>query len=193
MIQFLSLPRWGNEAEGVQKYFCMYDGRIHPDMPIARNVLFKVRAFLLHLSENFHRWWEMGETVSIDEQTLGFQGQHQSKLRITYKHIGDGFQCDALCNDGYTFAFIFCHNDPPKSQHGLLNMGKRVIALICMLKQSWTKVCMDNFFNSVELARAAYREEALMHGVARTSRRRLPSEVVQAEVKVWGKVRMAVL
>ena len=31
-----------------------------------------------------------------DEQTLGFQGQHADKLRITHKGEGDGFQCDAL-------------------------------------------------------------------------------------------------
>ena len=48
--------------------------------------------------------------ISVDEQTLKFQGHHVDKLRISYKREGDGFQCDALCNDGYTFAFYFKNN-----------------------------------------------------------------------------------
>ena len=36
------------------------------------------------------------------------------KLRISYKREGDGFQCDALCDEGYTFSFYFRHGDAPK-------------------------------------------------------------------------------
>ena len=40
--------------------------------------------------------WIPGKWVSIDEQTLGFQGRSGIKLRISYKKEGDGFQCDAV-------------------------------------------------------------------------------------------------
>ena len=57
------------------------------------------------------RAWRMGRDISGDEQTLGFQGQHADKLQITYKAEGDGFQCDALCDSGYSWTFFF-HNMP---------------------------------------------------------------------------------
>jgi hypothetical protein len=51
--------------------------------------------------------WTLGRTFSVDEQTIGFQGNHINKKCITYKAEGDAFQNDALCKmDGpirYTF------------------------------------------------------------------------------------------
>ena len=51
--------------------------------------------------------WVTGKYVSVDEQTIAFKGNSSMKLRISYKKEGDGFQCDAVCDRGYTFAFIF--------------------------------------------------------------------------------------
>eukprot|EP00978_Attheya_sp_CCMP212_P005814 scaffold12969_cov65-Attheya_sp.AAC.6 len=73
----------------------------HPSMPEAKKKLFKCKAFLEHHRLNCQMMWDTGADLSIDEQTLGFQGQDEDKLRITYKKVGDGFQCDAICEDGY--------------------------------------------------------------------------------------------
>ena len=43
--------------------------------------------------------------------TIGLQGKRRDKKRITYKTAGDGFQCDALCESGFTYQFYF-RNDP---------------------------------------------------------------------------------
>ena len=51
--------------------------------------------------------WRLGHDISGNEQTIGFQGHHADKLRITYKAEGDGFQCDAICDAGYTQTFFF--------------------------------------------------------------------------------------
>ena len=40
--------------------------------------------------------WELGEWTSIDEQAIGFQGQHADKLRINCKAEGDGFQAKLI-------------------------------------------------------------------------------------------------
>jgi hypothetical protein len=57
--------------------------------------------------------WVPGKWVAINEQTLGFQGTSGMKLRISYKREGDGFQCDAICDGGYTYSFHFRHGPPP--------------------------------------------------------------------------------
>ena len=36
--------------------------------------------------------WTLSRALSIDEQTLGFQGRGQGAVRITYKNEGDGYQ-----------------------------------------------------------------------------------------------------
>ena len=55
--------------------------------------------------------WVLGVCFVIDEMTIGFQGMHAGKRRITYKAEGSVFQCDALCDNGFCYQFYF-HNDP---------------------------------------------------------------------------------
>ena len=47
---------------------------------------------------------------SVDKMTMGFKAQHKDKNQITYKAEGDGFQADALCQDGFTYQ-VFMPND----------------------------------------------------------------------------------
>ena len=66
------------------------------------------------ITHAFERFWYFGPNGSIDEMTMGFQGRCYFKQRITYKVEGDGFQCDALCDAGYTYSWWFRVMDPPK-------------------------------------------------------------------------------
>ena len=45
---------------------------------------------------------------------MGFKEKHIDKLQITYNKEGDSFQCNAICNDGYTFIFYFRNQLAPK-------------------------------------------------------------------------------
>ena len=72
-----------------------------------------IEEFLKWIKRLSKKAWILANIISVDEQTTGFQGWHPSKLCITYKKEGDGFQCDALCDDGYTFTFYFRHEPPP--------------------------------------------------------------------------------
>ena len=71
-----------------------------PDWTRKRN--FKVKTLLKHMNAISQEAWILGPEDSVDEQTISFQGNHICKLRITYKNEGDGFQYDALCQDGFT-------------------------------------------------------------------------------------------
>lgn len=192
-------PRGAKRLAEFRRFFCMYDPRISPQSEIAKRTLFKVRFMLDHLQESFKKWWMTGRDISIDEQTLGFQGRHGSKLRITFKRVGDGFMCDALCDQGYTYAFYFRCDDPPTSGHNLCATSERVIWLLRQLNTEWSHVHMDNLFNNVKLARAAYCEKALVNGVVRTNNKGIAAEIIQKEVKtkarqdeVRGTVKVAV-
>ena len=130
--------------------------------------------------------------MSIDEQTLGFKGKSGMKLRISYKREGDGFQCDAVCDRGYTFAFYFRHGDAPTLpiQYKHLELSptaRRVVWLALQLPYNWHCIFMDNLFNSRKLFSALWIAQALAHGVVRTSGRGIPTSIRQFEEKNANK------
>ena len=87
---------------------------------------------------------------SVDEMTMGFQGHHVDKRRITYKAEGDGFQCDALCQEGFTYQ-IYMRNDPAPAKYlkqGLSPLHSRVMALFDKLEDCHHQCAMDNLYNS---------------------------------------------
>ncbi len=93
------------------------------------------------------------------------------KLRITYKREGDGFQCNALCDEGYAFSFYFRHGDALNlgcmyDHLELSDTAKRVVWLCKWLPNVWTRVYMDNLYNSQKLFSALYLAKCLGHGVA---------------------------
>jgi hypothetical protein len=138
--------------------------------------------------------WVPGKFVAIDEQTIGFQGLSGLKVRITYKREGDGFQCNAICDRGYTYSFWFrCAkplNLPATFKHyDLSPTAKRVVWLALQLPNHRTRIYMDNLFNSHKLFTALYQVKALAHGVARAHGRGLPLAIVQKEEKnvAWAE------
>jgi len=90
-----------------RRYFTMQDYHENPREQQQKNPLWKVQILINELNKLAKDMWAPGIFVAIDEQTIGFQGQSGMKLRISYKREGDGFQCDAVCDSGYTFSFIF--------------------------------------------------------------------------------------
>ena len=170
-----------------RRFLCMYDFRISKDTA-AKDPLFKIRSLLQWLNRQSINMWVPGKNMSADEQTIAFKGNSSLKLRISYKKEGDGFQCDAICDRGYTYAFWFRHGDPPKlpSKYDDLKLSPtscRVVWLALQLPNHWTRIYMDNLFNSRKLYAALYRAKALAHGVVRTSGRGFPLSVKQDEEK----------
>ena len=115
--------------------------------------------------------WLLGLCFSIDEMTMRFKGQHKDKQRITYKAEGDGFQADALCDEGFTYQ-VYMRNDPaPKKylKQGMSPLHSRVMALFDAVKDSYHNCTMDNLYNSDAFCRAAYNHtrKILCQGVTR--------------------------
>ena len=146
----------------------------------------KVDPVLKHAMEVCKEVMHMGKYISIDEQTIGFQGRHADKIRVTYKNAGDGFQADAICADGYTFNWYF--RNQPAPQH-FLNKGFSPLSsrVLCLLSQLPNKnyVCgMDNLYMSTKLSHACYTsaQKVMTHGVTRCNGRGLPKCITQQEV-----------
>jgi len=139
---------------------------------MAKNLLWKVQRLLDELNENAAKMWIPEKWLSIDKQMLGFQGRSGIKLRISYKKEGGGFQCDAVCDDGYTFSVYFRHGDPPPLPKefkdkipDLSPTAQGVIWLALRLPNIWSRIFMDNLFNSRNLFTGLDLAKCLAHGV----------------------------
>jgi hypothetical protein len=164
----------------------MQDYRENPGEQQRKNPLWKVQRLIEELNKQAKDMWVSGIFVVIDKQTIGFQGQLGMKLKISYKREGGGFQCDAVCDSGYTFSFYFHHREPPnldkKFKHlDLSPIAWGVVWLAERLPNKWTRIFMDNLFNSQKLFTALYLAQALAHGVARTNVRGIPPSIIQQE------------
>ena len=171
-----------------RRYFTFQDYRDNPKLKQKTDPLWKVRRLIDHLNKRCAAMWIPGKFLAIDEQTIGFQGVSGLKLRISYKREGDGFQCDAVCDGGYTFSFWFRHGPAPdvgpKYKHlALAPLACRVVWLAERLPNRWTRLYMDNLYNSEKLFSALFIAESLAHGVVRTYARGFPSDILQKEEK----------
>ncbi len=165
----------------IRRLMCLYDHRDNAREETKKDPLFKVRPLLDELNRQAKKMWLPGKFVSVDEQTIGFKGKHGLKLRISYKREGDGFQCDAICDRGYTFSFWFRHGEAPNVGHSNLDLSptaRRVVWLARQLPNNWSCVFMDNLFNSRKLFTALYAEMTLAHGVSRTNGRGIPEAII---------------
>ena len=148
--------------------------------------------------------WSLGRNISVDEMTMRMKGTHRDILRITYKNEGDGFQSDALCQEGFCYQH-FMRNEPPPTKYiskGFSPLHSRVLSLFDSLKDDHHQCGMDNLYNSAKFCRAAYQHErkVLCHGVTRKGMRGIPECVKQEEkksrkeqIKVRGTVKAAIL
>jgi Transposase IS4/SAP domain len=184
-------------------FFSIQDPRIIvPDRSSKPN--WKVEPLIKLMKLASQEAWEVGEVFSVDEQTIGFQGHHKDKLRITYKAEGDGFQCDALCEGGFTISFYF-RNEPAPLKYlsmGMSPLHARVMSLFDCLEDNYHRCSMDNLYMSAKFARNAFNHpnKVLIAGVTRKGLRGLPNCVMQEEVKtrsdqlkVRGTVKAAIL
>ena len=159
----------------------------------------KIHPLLKHINAVSQKAVHLGQNLSCDEQTVGFQGMHKDKQRITYKNEGDGFMADCICSDGYTYNFHFRHQAPSKKllDLGLSPLHARVIGLVSQLPNKNYTLSMDNLYNSAKFFRylQSMDQKVMGHGVTRPTGRGVPKCVVQKEItttKEIDKVRHTV-
>jgi hypothetical protein len=164
---------------------------------------YNIGRLMRHMQLVSQEAWDPGPDLAIDEQTIGFQGRHADKRRITYKAEDDGFRCDALCNEGYTFSFYFRNQPSPKTylQQGLLPLYSRVMLLFDSLRSRFHRLTFNNLYLSAKFCRAGWNHpnKVMIAGVTGKGGQGLPPPVLQEEeqnkakqVLVRGTVKVAV-
>ena len=149
---------FGRDALTRHKQFKAFLSAVDPIKPVPerkQHPNWKCNPVLKHAINVSKNAMHMGEKCSIDEQTIGCKGRHPDIIRINYKREGDGFQCDALCSDGYTFTFFFRNQPSPKKwiEKGLSPLHSRCMALIEQLPNKYHKIYIDNLYSSARFTR----------------------------------------
>ena len=160
-----------------KSFFCVADPS-RPTPPKSTHPNHKVDKFMRHVQKVSIEGWMLGRDISCDKQTWGFKGRHADKLRITYKAEGDGFQCDAVCEIGYTYTFYFRNQKAPKKylDKGLSPLHSRVLGMFDQLKDKFHNCWFDNRYLSAKFAKASFCHEKKIRisGPTRKSGRGLP-------------------
>ena len=127
--------------------------------------------------------WLPGMNLSLDEMTMGFKGRSALVTRIKYKKEGDGFQCDAICEDGYCFTFWFrCDLPPRPAPKDVSERDNRCAWLVEQLPGKWYHLWMDNLFTSWKLGEMLAVRQCLFGGTCQTADwRGLHSKVIQKQ------------
>jgi hypothetical protein len=196
-------PGWQQKHRSFRHFFASQDP-IMTAPPNKQCPNFKVDELFQWLRYIWKEAWVLGKEFSNDEQSCNMQGKLEYKTRCgKFKRLGNGIQTDAIVNNGYMWDFYFCNepSSPELLAQGFCPMHCRLLHMFLDVHESYHTCIMDNLFNSVKLARAAYSlpKPVLVHCVLRKSGRGCPPCVIQEEKlgkhanAAWGTVKAAVL
>jgi hypothetical protein len=178
-------PGYQQKHHSLRHFFGCQDPLMTPP-PEDKCPNFKVNEFFCWLRYIWKEAWCLAKGFLIEEQSCKMQGKSKYKTCSgKFKQLGDGIQMNAIANDGYMWDFYF-RNKPINQEllaMGLCLMHCRLITMFRNLVELGHHCTMDNLFNSVKLARAAYSIEkpVLVHGVLRKTGRGAPPMVFQVE------------
>ena len=87
--------------QGVKRHkeFKAFFGSVNtlfPIPPTSSHPNWKINPLLKHCMRVAKEAVILGRDVSVDEQYIGFQGQHQDKQRVPYKKVRGGFLVNCL-------------------------------------------------------------------------------------------------
>ena len=118
----------------------------------------KVRPLLQWINYVGPLAWMLGQNVSVEEMTKRHKGTHCDLFQITHKNEGDGFQTDALCQEGFCYQH-YMRNEPTSTKYlskDYSPLHSRVLYLFDSLKDEYHQCRMDNLYNSAKFCRAVY-------------------------------------
>ena len=146
--------------------------------------LYKVEPMLSNARLHWERGRRPGKNLSLDEETQHSEARSSNKQRIKHKAEGDGYQCDAIADRGYTYTFWFrCDKLPVAAEKGVSDRDTRCLWLASRLPGRWYRLWMDNLFVSFGFGQMlAEKYEILFGGTCTTQEYRgLHKAVIQVQ------------
>ena len=93
-----------NRYEQLKQYFHVSDPRVALNI---KDWYQKVEPLASILQQRFQQYYLPSTKVAIDEMVVRFCSRSQHTLKIRNKPIKQGYKIFALCNHGYTYAFLW--------------------------------------------------------------------------------------
>lgn len=136
-----------------------------------------------------------GKKVSLDEETAGCKARCAlvTRIKTSQKKEGDGFQCDAICEDGYTITFHFrCDRLPCVQEKDISPRDTRCAWLVEQLPGAWYHLWMDNLYTSWKFGEMLAARQCLFGGTCRNEGwRGLHDAVIQKAVTKTAELEKA--
>jgi hypothetical protein len=151
----------------------------------------KVQPLLRHIQKVSRDYYVPKTNVSIDEMIVRFTGRSKHTVRIKGKPTPEGYRILALCDSGYTYAFLpesrveanIELTIPQQSLSGDLDLNctsKKVMYMVNHLPLNNLRtfnVYMVNFFSTIALFHNLRLRGVGACGTVRTSTREFPKEL----------------
>ena len=97
------------------KTFFLCVSSLLPTPPYTSHPNWRLDPLLKHMMWVAENGTNIGQSISVDEMYIGFQGQHKDKQRVSYKIFGDSFLVGALCAEGCTYSLYFRNQLAPRN------------------------------------------------------------------------------
>jgi hypothetical protein len=144
----------------------------------------KINYYLERLSQNFQKYYELGQNLTIDESLLLFKGRNSMKFYIPMKPHKWGFKIHLLCDADthYLYNMLF---DPGKSGKDFIYLDDtssvsesivlKLLSSITDRKQR--NVFCDGWYSSVSLMKKLTKMGYLITTVLRNTSKEVPSKL----------------
>ena len=137
------------------------------------------------------KMWILGVEFSVNEKTVGFQGNNINKVLITYKAESDVFHCEELLQDVYTFTSYFLNQPAPKNTLDLSPTHYSVLSLFDCIQHKFSRCEVENVYKWLKFSRFYFKrsKQVIVEWVTRKGHWGLPTCATQGEQNVGGKNR----
>lgn len=152
--------------------------------------LFKIYPVIKHLNNVFQKYYLPGQNISVDESLTLWKGRLSFKQFIPLKSAQFGQKTYELCDSttGYLWKFIVytgkdCEFTSPLITPDMTNTRKIVLQLVEPLLHKGYTIWMDNFYNSIELAKQLKEWGTDCVGTIRLNRKNIPPIIKNTKLR----------